>query len=129
MGAEADIIAYLTSRHLLSADGAGFDHSPVLIAFLVATRADHRHWVTARRERQLTGYEFIATNFAFWPAAAAQHFWRNMPMIGSLSECFTARCRPTKLIYFNHRLPPWPNEDATPRSLELLLGVTSGEHC
>jgi hypothetical protein len=41
MGAEADIIAYLTSRHLLSvADGAGFDHSPVLIAFLVATPAD-----------------------------------------------------------------------------------------
>src|ERR1700722_10875794 len=28
------------------------------------------------------------------------------------------RRRKAKLIYFNHRLPPWPTEDATPRSLE-----------
>jgi hypothetical protein len=28
------------------------------------------------------------------------------------------RRRKAKLIYFNHRLPPWPIEDATPRSLE-----------
>ena len=28
------------------------------------------------------------------------------------------RRRKAKLIYFNHRFPPWPSEDATPRSLE-----------
>jgi len=27
----------------------------------------------------------------------------------------------TKLIYPNHRPPPWPNEDATPRSLEPIV--------
>jgi uncharacterized DUF497 family protein len=32
------------------------------------------------------------------------------------------RRRPAKLIYPDHRIPPWSNEDATPRSLELLLG-------
>jgi hypothetical protein len=31
------------------------------------------------------------------------------------------RCRPTKLIYTNHRLPPWPNGDAAPRSLEPIV--------
>jgi len=29
----------------------------------------------------------------------------------------------TKLIYPNHRLPPWLTEDNTPRSLQLLLDV------
>jgi hypothetical protein len=53
MGAEADIIAYLTSRHLWSvADGAGFDHSPVLMAFLVATRADS--WALGYRAPRTT---------------------------------------------------------------------------
>jgi uncharacterized DUF497 family protein len=32
------------------------------------------------------------------------------------------RCRQTKLIDPDHRLTPCPNEAATPRSLELLLG-------
>jgi hypothetical protein len=27
-----------------------------------------------------------------------------------------------KLIYLNHRLPPWPAEDVTTRSLEPMLG-------
>jgi len=31
------------------------------------------------------------------------------------------RCREAKLIYPNHRLPPWPNEGAAPRSLEPLV--------
>ena len=31
------------------------------------------------------------------------------------------RCRQTKLIYPNHRLPLWPNEDAAPRSLEPIV--------
>jgi hypothetical protein len=31
------------------------------------------------------------------------------------------RCRPTKLIYPNHRPPPWLTEDATPRSLEPIV--------
>jgi hypothetical protein len=31
------------------------------------------------------------------------------------------RCRQTKLIYPDHRLPPWPNEDAIPRSLEPIV--------
>src|SRR5882724_11558366 len=31
------------------------------------------------------------------------------------------RCRQTKPIYRNHRSPPWPNEDATPRSLEPIV--------
>jgi hypothetical protein len=35
------------------------------------------------------------------------------------------RRHPTKLIYPNHRLPPWFIEDAAPRSLELLLGSVS----
>jgi hypothetical protein len=35
------------------------------------------------------------------------------------------RCRPTKLIYANHRLPPWLNEDATrDRSNRLLDDAT-----
>src|SRR5450631_4223745 len=32
------------------------------------------------------------------------------------------RCRQTKLIYPNHRLPPWLTEDSTPRSLEPIVG-------
>jgi len=32
------------------------------------------------------------------------------------------RQRPTKLIYLNHRLPPWPNEDATRDRSSRLLG-------
>src|SRR5580658_10059733 len=31
------------------------------------------------------------------------------------------RQRPTKLLYPNHRLPPWLIEDATPRSLEPIV--------
>jgi hypothetical protein len=31
------------------------------------------------------------------------------------------RCRPTKLIYPDHRLPPWPTEDAAPRSLQPIV--------
>ena len=31
------------------------------------------------------------------------------------------RQHPTKLIYPNHRLPPWLTEDATPRSLEPIV--------
>jgi hypothetical protein len=31
------------------------------------------------------------------------------------------RCRQTKLIYPDHRLPPWPNGDAAPRSLEPIV--------
>jgi len=31
------------------------------------------------------------------------------------------RRRQTKLIYPNHRLPPWLIEDATPRSLEPMV--------
>ena len=31
------------------------------------------------------------------------------------------RCRQTKLIYPDHRLPPWLTEDATPRSLEPIV--------
>jgi hypothetical protein len=31
------------------------------------------------------------------------------------------RCRPTKLIYPNHRFPPWPTEDPAPRSLEPIV--------
>jgi hypothetical protein len=31
------------------------------------------------------------------------------------------RRRPTKLIYFNHRPAPWPNEDGTPRSLDPIV--------
>jgi len=31
------------------------------------------------------------------------------------------RRRQTKLIYSNHRLPPWLAEDATPRSLEPIV--------
>jgi len=31
------------------------------------------------------------------------------------------RCRPTKLIYPNHRLPPWLTEAAAPRSLEPIV--------
>jgi hypothetical protein len=29
--------------------------------------------------------------------------------------------RQTKALYPNHRLPPWPNEDAAPRSLEPIV--------
>jgi len=29
--------------------------------------------------------------------------------------------RQTKALYFNHRPPPWPNEDAAPRSLEPIV--------
>jgi hypothetical protein len=32
-----------------------------------------------------------------------------------------ARRRQTKPVYPDHRLPPWPNEDATPRSLEPIV--------
>jgi hypothetical protein len=36
------------------------------------------------------------------------------------------RCGPTKLIYPNHRLPPWLTEDATrDRSNRLLDDITS----
>jgi hypothetical protein len=31
------------------------------------------------------------------------------------------RCRPTELIYPNHRLPPWLIEASTPRSLEPIV--------
>jgi hypothetical protein len=31
------------------------------------------------------------------------------------------RRQPTKLIYADHRLPPWLTEDATPRSLEPIV--------
>src|SRR5258708_2066936 len=31
------------------------------------------------------------------------------------------RCQPTKLIYPNHRFPPWLTEDSTPRSLEPIV--------
>jgi hypothetical protein len=31
------------------------------------------------------------------------------------------RRRITKLLYLNHRSPPWLNEDATPRSLEAIV--------
>src|ERR1700720_2572528 len=31
------------------------------------------------------------------------------------------RCRKTKLIYPDHRLPSWPTEDAAPRSLEPIV--------
>ncbi len=31
------------------------------------------------------------------------------------------RYRQTKLVYPDHRLLPWPNEDATPRSLEPIV--------
>jgi hypothetical protein len=33
------------------------------------------------------------------------------------------RCRTTKLIYPDHRIPPWPTEGATPRSLQRWLGL------
>jgi hypothetical protein len=33
------------------------------------------------------------------------------------------RCRPTKLIYPNHRPPPWPNEDETRDRSGRLLGA------
>jgi hypothetical protein len=36
------------------------------------------------------------------------------------------RQRQTKLIYPNHRLPPWLIEDATPRSLEPIVRRSSG---
>jgi hypothetical protein len=37
------------------------------------------------------------------------------------------RCRQTKLLYPNHRLPSWLSEDVTPRSLELLDSVSFAE--
>jgi hypothetical protein len=39
------------------------------------------------------------------------------------------RRRPTKLIYPKHRLPPWPNEDATSdRSNRLLDAQKANDH-
>jgi hypothetical protein len=38
----------------------------------------------------------------------------------SLSDAGVRR-RQTELLYLNHRLPPWPDEDATPRSLEPIV--------
>jgi len=35
------------------------------------------------------------------------------------------RRHPTKLIYLNHRPPPWLTEDATPRSLEPIVSGSS----
>jgi hypothetical protein len=35
----------------------------------------------------------------------------------------TPRSQKTKLFYFNHRLPPWLTEDATPRSLEPIVAI------
>ena len=50
-----------------------------------------------------------------------------------LSRCLTMRLsdarlrrRPTKLLYPNHRLPPGPNEDAAPRSLEPIVRLYFG---
>src|SRR5580692_7452296 len=39
------------------------------------------------------------------------------------------RCRPTKLIYPNHRLPPWLTEDTTPRSLEPIVRHRGARRC
>src|SRR5882757_7616096 len=33
------------------------------------------------------------------------------------------RRRQRKILYLNHRLPPWLNEDATPRSLEPMVRI------
>jgi hypothetical protein len=41
-----------------------------------------------------------------------------------LSDAGWRRCK-TKLIYPNHRLPPWFTEDATPRSLEPIVRPTT----
>jgi len=42
------------------------------------------------------------------------------PLAMRLSEARLRRCQ-TKMLYTNHRLPPWLTEDATPRSLEPLV--------
>jgi hypothetical protein len=36
-----------------------------------------------------------------------------------------SRQQQTKLLYFNHRPPPWCTEDATPRSLEPIVRCRS----
>ena len=37
------------------------------------------------------------------------------------------RRRQSKLLYPDHRSPPWPTEDATPRSLEPIVRRVTGE--
>jgi len=57
------------------------------------------------------------------PTARQGSAWRVVAFPVSNDEVSDAglRQRQTKLIYPNHRLPPWLNEDVTPRSLEPIV--------
>jgi hypothetical protein len=63
------------------------------------------------------------------------HGWPSSNIVGAMNGGLTMRLsdagmrrHPTKLIYFDHRSSPWLTEDATPRSLELLLDPARSQY-